>query len=264
MSGFFDELDPMDGQQEQPLLIPDAGPIAAETPAPVDPKQKAGPKNVSVITKRNKSLFPFVMITWALGLVTGQDQCEWRPWFRSRYKYPEVPDPTFDAAAWSAQHQDQVQRRVRELEADGWKVETEGKNWMRLKGETAILVGKPDIVASRGAQYLVVDEKTGKQSEKDWWQVLLYMYLMLKLWNPNLRVTGQVEYADGTRVDVHPDEFTPELRAKFFAVVKRIGDPTEPAKTPTANECRFCNISNCDKRITATPEEELPKLTDEF
>lgn len=257
MSGFFDD-------DSQPALITDLAPETPEPSESEDPKQKKGPKNVSVVTKRNKNLFPFLMVTWVLGLVTGSDQCEWRPWYRSRYKYPARADSTFDVAAWSAQHKDQVDRRVRELEADGWKCETEGKNWMRLKGQLAMLVGKPDIVASKGGQFLVIDEKTGKQSDKDWWQVLVYLYLMLKTWNPHLRVTGQVEYADGTRIDVGYNEFTPELRAKFFAVVKRIGDTTEPAKTPTGNECRWCDIAGCDKRIVVPSDDDLPAATDEF
>lgn len=236
-----------------------------DAPTPVDPTDTKGPKNVSVVTPRNKSLFPFVMVTWVLGLVTGVDQCVWRAWFRSRYKYPQRPDPTFDSVAWASQHDDQVEKRVRELQADGWKVQKEGQNWTRVKGETALLVGKPDIVASRGGQYLVIDEKTGAQNKKDLWQVLAYLYLIPKAWeSPNLRIAGQVEYADGTRIDVLSAEFTPELRQKFFAVVKRIGDPTEPEKTPTASECRFCDVSVCDKRIEATPESELPKQTEDF
>lgn len=259
--------DPWDDQPEtqddQPLLIPDAGPTT-ELPAPVDPKQKKGPKNVSVVTKRNKHLFPFLMVTWTLGLVTGDDQCVWRRWFQSRYKYPEIPDPTFDSAAWSAQHDAQVERRVRELEADGWQVETEGKNWMRLKGQSALLTAKPDIVARKGGQFLLIDEKTGAQNKKDWWQVLVYLYLILKTWNAHLRVTGQVEYADGTRIDISPNEFTDELRAKFFSVVKMIGDTSEPKKTPAMNECRFCNIKDCDQRIAYVSDEDLPAATDEF
>lgn len=238
-----------------------------DAPTPVDPKDTKGPKNVSVVTPRNKSLFPFVFVTYVLGLVTGIDQCVWRAWFRSRYKYPERPDPTFNAAAWASQHDDQVEKRVRELQADGWKVQKEGQNWIRVKGEVAVLAAKPDIVASRGGQFLIVDEKTGAQNQKDFWQLLIYTYLLPKAWGqPNLRLAGQVEYADGTRVDVLPAEFTQELRTKFFSIVKRIGDPMQPEKTPTASECRFCNIpgSVCDKRIEATPESELPQQTEDF
>lgn len=239
-------------------------PTPEETTAP-DPKAKKGPKHVSVVTPRSKSLFPFLMVTWVLGLVTGQDQCLWRAWFRSRYNYPKRPDQTFDSAAWTSQHDDQVNRRRRELEADGWKVNKESSNWTRLKGQSALLVAKPDIIASRGGQFLVVDEKTGKQNHKDWWQVLIYLYVIPKAWqSEGLRITGQVEYADGTRIDVTPAEFTPELRNKFFTIVKQIGDTVEPEKTPSAAECRFCDVSTCDKRIEATPEEELPKQTEDF
>lgn len=233
--------------------------------APADPTAKKTPTHVSVVTPRNKTLFPFVMVTWVLGLVTGQDQCLWRAWFRSRYKYPQRPDPTFDAAAWTSQHDDQVNRRIGELKVDGWKVQKEGQNWIRLKGQTALLVAKPDIVAERGGQFLVVDEKTGQQNHKDWWQVLLYTYVIPKAWqSESLRITGQVEYADGTRIDVTPAEFTPALREKFFTILKQIGDPMEPPKTPSAAGCRFCDISVCEARIEATPEAELPQHTEDF
>ena len=204
------------------------------------------------VTRKNGK--PFISVTYLTGLLSGMDQCEFAPWFKSHFKYDKRVT-NFNFEAWSQEHDALVQKRVRELTVDGWEVKVEGENWVRLSGETSVLALKPDIIARRGGQFLIADGKSGAQSRKDWFQMLLYLYAIPKAWkNPNLRVTGEVFYKSGDVVEVHPSEFTEEMRQKTFALIRRVAAEEELPHTPTVHGCRFCDIATCTKRIEETPE----------
>lgn len=205
---------------------------------------------------------PFIWISWITGLLAGSNQCTWAAWYKARFKYDKVKD-NFDLEAWGADHDAMVQRRVKEFEADGHKVRVENQNWLRVPGETAILVGKPDIIAERGGQFTSADGKTGDPSKKDWFQQSLYLYMIPKAWhNAHLRLTGEVFYKSGSRVEVHPEEFTKERKQEAFNLIRLIAQPVTPQRTPSVAECRFCDIGDCPERMSEV-EDNTP-LTAEF
>ena len=197
---------------------------------------------------------PFISVTYLTGLLAGMSQCEFAPWFKAHFKYDKRVTG-FNLEAWSQEHDALVQTLVRELQADGWKVRVEGENWVRLSGETSVLAMKPDIIAERGGQFLFADGKSGAQTKKDWFQMLLYLYAVPKAWkNPNLRVTGEVFYKSGSVVEVHPSEFTDEMKRKTFALIRRVAGEQELPHTPNVGDCKFCDISTCTQRIDETPD----------
>ena len=53
---------------------------------------------------------------------------------------------------------------------------TEDQNSFRLRGATAILAGKPDLIAVRNGDAVIVDAKSGRPSPHHSVQVLEYMY----------------------------------------------------------------------------------------
>lgn len=206
---------------------------------------------------------PSVFVTPLTGLCSGENQCLWAAWFRARFKYDKFADGGFDSAAWASDHDALVAKRVKEFELDGAKVRVESENWIRVPGETVILLGKPDIVAERGGQFTIADGKTGDVRKKDWHQALLYTYMLPKAWkNAALRVTAEVFYKTGQRIEVSPNEFTPELKVKAFGFLRKLGTNVEPVRTPSIPECRFCDILQCPDRMK--DDQDLTPLTDEF
>jgi len=204
---------------------------------------------------------PFVFVTWITGLCSGDDQCLWSAWFRARYKYDKFQNDGFDSAAWSADHAALVAKRVKEFEIDGAKVRLEQQNWIRVPGETAILIGKPDIVSELGGQFTIADGKTGTVQKKHWWQGLWYLYMLPRAWqNPHLRVDAELFYATGQRIGITAHEFTPELKQHAFGIMRRIADPIEPSRTPSIPECRYCDIPQCPDRMSDT--QDLTPMTD--
>lgn len=195
----------------------------------------------------------YIWTTWITGLLAGTDACMWKAWYKSHFRYAKLEENShgFDIAEWTRQHDAMTAARVKQLKDDGrWtSIREEDENAFKLSGRNADLSGKPDIVAlSRHIQHaLVIDEKSGKKKESDVWQVLLYMFALPLVWASGWRVEGEIEYRDGKRA-VDPDRIV-SARPRIVEVIKVVGDPEEPLRTPSPSECRFCDIQACPDRI---------------
>jgi PD-(D/E)XK nuclease superfamily protein len=217
-----------------------------------------GPKSsvlYGVNAQRRRS--PYTWCTWATPYLSGDAQCLFTAWMQSQYTFDKVERGGFDLATWKVEHAAMVDKRAVELMNAGWNVWVEDQNKFTIKGKFTTLAGKPDLVATKGSEALVVDCKSGKRRESDVQQVLLYLYA-LPLYHHaitvNHRVSGEVRYKDGA-IDIAPERITPGLRARITDTLKRLGDPTPPAKVPSARECAFCCIPKdlCPERID-TPD----------
>lgn len=217
---------------------------------------------------------PYTYVTWVTGLLAGEKQCAFAPWLKSQFKTDRV-DRDFDLSAWKAEHAEMVRRRADELQLAGWTVFVEDQNELKLKGESTLLSGKCDIVAIRGDEALVEDEKSGKQRDADFFQVLVYM-LALPLLASNSkrpspmalavsgkRLSGAVQYHDHRR-DVRPEQLTPAVRARIIETLKRMGDSTPPPRVPSAAECRFCDVSSADCPDRIDTEGAIATVADLF
>jgi len=204
---------------------------------------------------------PFVWVSWLTGVLAGQEQCQWKGWFRSHFKYEKRVDG-FDLAAWTADHDAMVRRRAEEFEATGHKVRQENENWCRVTGDSAILTLKPDIIASQGGMFTIADGKTGEASKKDWWQLLVYLMGIPLAWDtPNLRLVGELFYKTGDRVSVYQEELTKERRKEIAQLIRLFADPIAPKRVPSIPECGRCDIAECPDRMEEKP---LAQVTTEF
>lgn len=190
---------------------------------------------------------PYCWVTWVSGVLAGDKQCQWAPWFRSHFRFQKKDDGSFDRASWTADHIALVSLRAEELRRDGWTVSLENENSFRLHGQTVTLSGKPDILARRCGEALVVDAKTGKQRHSDWWQVLLYLMALPKCFDDLRGITlrGEVCYRT-QRIVVQPEELNADRLAQMFVVLRSVGAEERPDKTPSPYECSACDISAAD------------------
>jgi hypothetical protein len=195
---------------------------------------------------------PWIWISWLTPILAGEQQCIYAAWFKSHYRYTKVPDPTFDMAAWTADHTDLVRRRATALIDEGWTVRLENENAFRLKGATAIVAGKSDIVPIRDRAVRIIDGKTGQQKGRDWWQVLLYLFAIPRCW-PELAdhtFEGEICYRT-TSVPIGGHELTPERIQAIGAAVKAVAAASVPTPVPSAAECSRCDLADCTARATA-------------
>lgn len=205
---------------------------------------------------------PYFWVTYLTGLLAGTSQCEWATWFKSKYKYDKRVD-NFDLAAWSADHDQLVRAHAQKLLADGWNdLRTENQNTFHLHGQHAILAGQPDLIAKKNGTVRLVDGKTGEQSKKDYWQVLLYLIAIPMVWKAFPRMHGEVVYKTGS-VFIEPEEVTPVRREEVFSLIRRLASTAVvPPRTPSASECRFCEIACCEDRWKEGDEQQVS--TSEF
>lgn len=202
-------------------------------------------------TTQRKGL-PYLYVTWLAKHLAGESQCVWSLWFQSRFKF-EAVETDFDKAAWSKEHDALVAKRSELLTGSGYTVSTENDNYFQIKGETSIIAGKMDLVTRKDAYAIVLDGKTGQKRKSDWWQALIYMAVLPIRWHrPNMRISGEVFYKDGTSIRIEPEELTADLKTQIFTLARFIGSRGEPpAKSPSPMECKFCKIgkNDCPQRI---------------
>ena len=158
----------------------------------------------------------YIWITWLSMLLTGEHSCEWLAWFKAHHEtrsWEKVSTP-FDQTMWQMAHNDRVVAVRDQWEADGYRVFTENQNSFVLRGRTATLGGKPDLIAV---------------------QVVLYMYAV-----PNalarfrdITFTGSVAYP-GYAVEIPATA----VDGRFVEHMAR--------RVPSVPECRFCAITRAD------------------
>ena len=196
-------------------------------------------------------MLPNSWVTHITGLLSGDEVCLFSPWIRSRQKFTDGKDFT----EWKIKHTALVQREERNLIEDGWKVRLENENYWRLRGETAILAGKPDIIAQKDAFFRVVDSKGGEPEDKHRIQVAVYMIAIPMAWKRELLIHGEVAYEDHS-VYVEPHE-ADHVKPALFALMRQIGSTDVPVARPSWKECRFCPVpkSACAVKIETEPAE---------
>lgn len=193
---------------------------------------------------------PFVYTTWITGVLAGEQECVYAPWFKATHRYQKRDDGSFDVAAWTADHTALLKSRRDELVADGWRVRVENENAFRLKGAAALLAGKPDLIALKNGTARIIDIKTGQLRNRDWWQTLVYMFAVPKCWPElaGLVFEGEVRYRSHG-ILINSRELTPERVRAIADVIKAVSASVQPEPKPSAAECRFCDVGDCTVRV---------------
>ncbi len=212
--------------------------------------------------------FPYLWVTWLTGLLAGDDLCEWAAWFKAHYQgYAKVRNG--DGAVlvqWKADHADQVRQRAAELSEAGWTVYLEKQNRLKLRGHVAELGGVADIVAvilppagdtTSPVPALIVDVKSGRERDKDVWQVFVYMRFLplvhpvLKAFKGRLVLHGEVRYPHGA-IEFNEKTVTEKTKGRIEALIKKLALIAEPARVPSEDECLYCDIGPCPVRVKST------------
>lgn len=199
--------------------------------------------------------------TWLTPLLSGESSCEWKVWLLGHFQGVEKIERDFDSAQWNENHTAYLTELRDEYAPKSATLLTEGQTAWRIEGKTAIVAGKMDLVSIK--PNLVIDAKTGKSKNSHVGQMKIYL-LALTLGSVAAAKSakgafkGVLRYQSGSKIDVPAIE--PEFKQRFFELVRRLaGDEMEP--TPSAQECKFCDIASCTARIT---EESFTAKTNEF
>ena len=196
---------------------------------------------------------PFIWATWLAKLLAGESNCEWAGWFRSHYQDWAKPPSDFDQPQWMLAHTDLVNRESRESresrEKLGYTVFTENQNAFRLRGRNATLAGKPDLIAVKGGDAMIIDAKTGKPSPAHPAQVRIYMYALPKALEQSRGVEfrGHVVYPH-SQVGIPASAVDGKFVQNLAALIRRLASETPVQRVPSVQECRLSRAAT--KRTT--------------
>ena len=210
---------------------------------------------------------PYVWVTWLPRLLSGESSCEWASWFKAQHEgnsWARMPSD-FDQAGWMMNHTSLLNQQRQTWEQQGYTVLIEEQNSFNLRGSSAVLAGKPDLVARRRDEVTVIDTKTGRPSPAHASQVLIYMYALPRALDRyrGLSIAGQVAYP-GHVVDVPADAIDRRFVENLGGLMRRLASEIPARRVPSSGECLFCEITpaDCPARAEEGPPEE--GVTDDF
>ena len=140
-----------------------------------------------------------------------------------------------------------VNRERENLENSGYDVYTENQNLFRLKGSTATIAGKPDLIGEKDHEILISDAKTGHRSPSHRAQVQIYQYAVPKALPQfqGKQARGQIRYPE-SYVSSPASSVPPEFVGNLGALIRRLADDVPARRVPSAQECRYCDITKAD------------------
>lgn len=122
--------------------------------------------------------FPYIWATWLPRLLTGENSCEWAAWFKAHHQNWTKQPSDFDQAKWLLGHTALVNERISNWQVGGFDVDVEAQNGFQLRGKTATLAGRPDLIVAHDDDALIVDVKTGREQPCHVVQVMIYLYAL--------------------------------------------------------------------------------------
>lgn len=177
-------------------------------------------------------------------ILVGEQPCRLEAWLKGHLN---IEKRQSDFTAYKIRHTELLTAEVERLKAEGWKVTVE--RFLRIKGATAILTGKPDIIAQKpNWRPKVVDVKGGAPKESDVAQVQIYMVAVPMAWNaPGMIFDGQVVYASPTLPVLVKAASIPTFKPKLFSLLRELAVyPNRPDASPSESNCRFCDVTEAD------------------
>ena len=205
---------------------------------------------------------PYIWATWLPKLLTGDNSCEWAVWLKAHYQdWARMPSD-FNQADWLLKHTALLNEQKAKWEERGYYVQVEGQNAFRLRGKSATLAGRPDLIVDRFDDTLIIDVKTGREQPWHVVQVMIYLYALPRTLPQyrNVRLAGEIAYPTHT-VEVPEVGRQGQFARNLASLIRRLASDTPPQRTPSAHECRFCDISSADCPERLDPAMALHEAT---
>ena len=208
---------------------------------------------------------PYIWTTWLPRLFTGENSCEWAAWFRAQFQDWTRQPSDFNQTEWLLQHTTLLNEQKAQWDAHGHAVLVEGQNSFRLRGQSATLAGKPDLMVVRDKDALIIDVKTGKEQPWHAVQVMIYQYAIPRALPQykGMRMAGEVVCPSRT-VKVPTGALPGQFIEDLGALIRRLAADQPAQRVPSAQKCRFCDISaaDCPQRVEVGSEPAGGTTTD--
>ena len=179
-------------------------------------------------------------------LLAGLDRCEWKIWFQVHHdsKSWEKLESNFDLTRYNIQHTELLRVCTEEYEQRGFTVTVERQNDFKVYAGDTTISGRPDIIAWRDNETVIVDAKAANPNPSHEIQVMLYM-TWLPVLNPKfqqVKVSGEVYYGEDAGITIAATPVDDRFRKITAGLIGRVTSKTAARKAPSVSECRFCPI----------------------
>ena len=191
---------------------------------------------------------PSVWVTWITKLLAQENHCAWAAWFQAYYRDYEKAPSDFPLEQWREDHTKMVEEQAAALRADGDTVYVENENSLQLQGQNGgTLSGKPDLAVFRNGHITVIDCKTASR------ELLINNKCSSTcgsclLCHPHYKgqeITGRVQYRDDA-VEIGSDKLDTQFKTNLRQMLDLVTGPSAPVRTPSLQECQFCNLTQND------------------
>ena len=206
--------------------------------------------------------FPYIWATWLPRLLTGERSCEWAIWFKARHQGWNRKPSDFNQADWLARHTALLNEHRDRWIQSGYDVRVENQNAFQLRGHSAILAGKPDLLVLNKDRILIIDFKTGQEQPWHKFQVMTYMYALPKAMPEyrDFKFAGEIVYPNQTQ-RVPQGGIDQGFVRDLSTLIRRVAAPEPPPTTASASECRFATSQPTTARTAWTPMPIPPPAT---
>ena len=215
-----------------------------------------------------RSVGPYIWVTWLTKLLAGENSCEWASWFRAQHEgssYEKVPQD-FDAAGWMLSHTAAIHQCRQEFMSRGYQMFQEAQNSFTLKGRSATLGGKPDLIALRDDDGLILDVKT-RQAPAQPRRSSHDLHVRDSKGNPRISrddIPGRGRLPRTTGSRYRHRRWTRPSSRSVGSLITRLADETPAQKVPSLYECRFCDITEQDCGERFVGDIVMAGMTEDF
>ena len=203
-------------------------------------------------------VFPYIWATWLPRLLTGESNCEWAIWFKARHQGWNRKPSDFNQADWLARHTALLNEHRDRWIQSGYEIRVENQNAFQLRGHSAILAGKPDLLVLNKNRILVIDFKTGQELPWHKFQVMTYMYALPKAMPEyrDFKFAGEIVYPNQTQ-RVPQGGIDQGFVRDLSTLIRRVAAPEPPSAASATSR-----PPTGHKRVETVPE--LDTATDDF
>ena len=147
---------------------------------------------------------PLISPVWLAGLLTGDAQCQWASWFRAHHEdWERGPQFSVSRIDWPCDYTARLLSCIKRVEQEGYRVSNGAPNGYLLSVGGAMLSGRPDVIAVKGDDCVVIDfpedhPKFGSDidpTRSHETQVMIHMYTLPKpklRWDVHLLEVGKL------------------------------------------------------------------------
>ena len=200
---------------------------------------------------------PYIYVTWISSLLYGSKSCKWAAWHRTHYRFKKTSE--FNPVEHNLKHTALREQLLKDLRGKGCTIYLEKE--VLMDRPRAIIAGRVDAIAVKGDRGMVFEIKSGKERDSDRIQLMIYMWLLPRVIKrfQNVLFEGMVVYKD-KRIKVSSAELNEDFSKIFTDFIVDLIEVEPEQKHPNVWECKFCNILECDERISK--DEEVEEVSD--